>query len=265
MNIIILTILGALILLWGAILAIIKWIPDFGKNHLLGFGGYASLVCAVLIFIVVQTSITQQESALDKTRDRLNQELENFRLKLGEVQDRVMTQLQEKAELTESEWKVRGDLQTEREQHARTREVLAQARKELEQTQGRLQQESSTLRAYVDSLNTERALHATARDRLAREEREHKASRQALSEASQSLAAANQRIEGQEAQVTRLKTELAQSRKQTEASLKAASIAEDQIQRTLTLQRSSMETLQASVDSIYKKVLKRPRIPLPEK
>ena len=261
MNLIILTIAGALILLWGAIFAIIKWIPEFSEKHLLGFGGYTTVLCGVLIFLVIQTSLTQQESALNKTHTRLNQELENFRLKLGEVQDRVMSQLQEKAELTESEWKVRGDLQAEREQHARTREELGQSRQDLKQTGGRLAQETGAHRAYVDSLNTERALHEDARNRLAQEEQTHGASRQTLRETQGVLAAANQRIKGQDAQLTRLRADLDQAEKRAEGAIRAVSVAEDQIQRKLTLQQGAMETLQASVDSVYRKVLKRPRIP----
>ena len=118
MNFILLTIVGALVLLWGGILAFVTWVVPIQKRHVLGLGGYITVISGLLIYLVLQTSITQQETALKDTRERLGQELETFRQRLGQLTDKLMGQIAEKAELTQSEMEVRGNLQTERAEHA---------------------------------------------------------------------------------------------------------------------------------------------------
>ena len=135
------TILGGLILLWGAILALIKWMSPVQNKHVLGLGAYISVVAGVLLFLVIHTSMKQQERALQDTRTRLNQELETFRERLSQLTDKLMGQIAEKAELTESEMEVRGNLQTERAEHIRTREVLAQTEEQMGQVGAELDRE----------------------------------------------------------------------------------------------------------------------------
>ncbi len=265
MKLILLTIIGALILLWGAILAIFKWIDPLEKKHLLGFGGYISVVAGILIYLVIQTSMTRQEAALTNTRARLHQELDNFQEKLGEVQVRVMQQLQEKAELTESEWKVRSDLQTERAEHARTREEFAGAQTQLMDTQTELIREADAHRAYIDSLNTERALHHSTRSRLGREEEKHGETRRELRTTRGSLEKARERLAVQKTDIDRLRGDLKRADSRARKALKNAETAQKQLMQKNAAQQKALDLLQASVDSIYRKVLKRPRVPPPPK
>ena len=122
MKIILLTIIGALILLWGGIWVLLKWIAVstqrknettvakwISHKHLLGLGAYISAISGILIFLVIQTTIIQQETTRQLTQSRLSQELDAFRERLEEIQDKLMGKVEEKAELTQSEWKVRGD------------------------------------------------------------------------------------------------------------------------------------------------------------
>ena len=255
MTVVLLTIAGALILIWGAIAAIMKWVHPIEHKHFLGYAGYVSVVAGVLIYLVVHTSLVQQEAALEKTRGRLNQELENFREKLGEVQVRVMSQLEEKAELTQSEWQVRGELQTERAEHKL-------ARQELSGTAAELFRETEAHRAYLDSLNTERSVHRGTRRRLEQEVKKHEQTQGELRSTRQSLSKAEERLSIQKGQISSYKKELKQADSRAQQALENAREAQVQLLQRAINQQSSLDVLQAAVDSIYAKVLKRPRLPV---
>jgi len=268
-TVIVLTILGALVLLWGGILALIKWIVKDGieHKHLYGLGAYISVICGVLIYLVIHTSITQQEAALSETKMRLRQELENFQRQLGDLTEKLMGQIAEKAELTQSEMEVRGNLQTERAEHKRTREDLAQSQMQWQQTQSELIREADAHRAYLDSLNTERALHRSARERLKEEQHRHSGTQRDLRSTRDELSKARERLGSQKTEIGQLRKnlELAEARSrqalENERQLQQKMAAQ---QKTLGTQQEALDLLQASVDSIYQKVLKRPRIPKAE-
>ncbi len=255
MTLVLLTIAGALILIWGATAAIMKWVHPIEQKHLLGYAGYVSVVAGVLIYLVVHTSLVQQEAALDKTRGRLNQELENFREKLGEVQVRVMSQLEEKAELTQSEWQVRGELQTERAEHVLARQELAAAAAEL-------LRETEAHRAYLDSLNTERGVHRGTRRQFEQEVQKHEKTQVALRSTRQSLSKAEERLSVQKGQIASYKKDLKQAESRARQAQENAKEAQVQLMQRAINQQSSLGVLQAAVDSIYGKVLKRPRLPV---
>ena len=268
-TVIVLTILGALVLLWGGILALIKWIVKDGieHKHLYGLGAYISVICGIFIYLVIHTSITQQEAALTETKTRLRQELEHFRNQLGDLTDKLMGQIAEKAELTQSEMEVRGNLQTERAEHKRTREDLAQSQTQWQQTQAELIREADAHRAYLDSLNTERALHRSARERLQEEQQRHSGTQRELQSTRDELSTARERLGAQKAELDRLRKDI----ELAEARTKQAQENEHQLQQKIAAQQKALGTqqkaldlLQASVDSIYQKVLKRPRIPATE-
>ena len=251
MKIILLTVIGALILLWAGVLALLKWVHPILKRHVLWLGVYASVLSGLLIYLVIQTSITQQDAALVKTRARLNHELETFREKLNDLTNRLMGQIVEKAELTESEWKIRGDLQTERSQHTRAREELVGARDQLIDTQSELIKEAASHRAYLDSLNTERALHRATRVSLQKEEQKKTDARYNLDSTREELARVRERLTLKESEIERLRVDL----KRTTQSLNNLKLARGEMRQ----QTEALGLLQASLDSIFLKVLKRPR------
>jgi hypothetical protein len=150
---------------------------------------------------------------------------------------------------------VRGNLQTERAEHAQTREVLVQTEEEMAQVGAELEREKDAHRAYLDSLNTERALHRSTRGLLGREEKAHGEARQKLETTQEALAKTRERLTVQEAENTRLKA--AQAKMQE--ALDAAATAQGQLLTQFETQKQNMHTLQASIDSIFLKTLKRRR------
>ncbi|MDA0747775.1 MAG: hypothetical protein O2954_14735 [bacterium] len=261
MNVILFTIVGALILVWGAAFALIKWMQPLQNKHFWGFSGYISVVCGALIFLVIQTSLMRQDSAMKETRARIDQSVEAFRTRLDELSNKLFTQVAEKADLTKSEWQVRADLQAEKAQHVETRGTLGRTRDQLRDTQAELVKEAAARNAYVDSLNTERAQHRDTRDRLGQTQGVLQEREQGLASTRQELARAQERLTVQQADLERLRTALTQAETRTRQALENTSTSQDQIQKKLTLQQGALELLQSAVDTIYLKVLKRPRVP----
>ena len=91
------------------------------RKHLLGFGGYVSVVSGLMVFLVIQTALRQQDAAMKDTRERLDRTVDTFREKLDEQGAKLLDRTLEKVDLTKSEWEVRADLQEERSRHARTK------------------------------------------------------------------------------------------------------------------------------------------------
>ena len=265
MKIILFTILGGLIFLWAGVLAFLKWIEPIERKHIYGLGGYASLVMAVLLFLVLNTSMTQQKAALAETSSLLGEQVDNFRLRLGEITERLMGQIEEKAELTESEMEVRGDLKTERAEHALTQERLAETQSSLQSTERDRDRERRAHFSYKDSLNTERSLQAETRRRLETEQDQHDQTRNALGSTRRDLSKKDERLSQRAQEVKRLRGSLDEANKRAEET-------ERKLLARLKSQGSQLDThkealilLQSSVDSIYRKVLKRPRVTIPSK
>lgn len=267
MKIILLTIIGALILLWGGIWVLLKWIavsPQrknetteakwISHKHLLGLGAYISAISGILIFLVIQTTIIQQETTRQLTQSRLSQELDAFRERLEEIQDKLMGQVEEKAELTQSEWKVRGDLQTERATHKRTQD-------ELRNTQASLVQETTAHNAYSDSLQIERTLRNSDQNKLDLEKQLHQETQENLDKIKADLIKTTERLEIQEDQILKLQNNLKETNTHLNLALNNASVVKEQLVQRNKLQQQDLDLLKASVDSIHQKVIQRFRIP----
>lgn len=267
MKILILSILGALILL-GVGVYIVFYVSERDKiegksffrlenRWLYGFLGYASVIIITFLVLILQTSLTRQEKTLENTQARFQQELTAFRERLGEQTDRLMSQINEKAELTGSEVEVRGKLSNEIAHHQRTRKERDAAREQLRLTQSELNRETLAHRAYLDSLNTERSLHASTQNRLKREETQHAKSREALRTTRQKLDRANERLNVQNRQITALRNDLKRAQDNANS---AHQMASRLLQQSDDHQRALI-TLQATVDSLFLKEFKRSRIP----
>ena len=267
MKIIILSTLGALILL-GVGVYIVFYVSDRDKiegksffrlesRWLYGFLGYVSIIVITFLVLILQTSLTRQEQTLENTQARFQQELTAFRERLGDQTDRLMSQINEKAILTGSEVEVRGKLSNEIAQHQRTRTELAATREQLRLTQSDLNRETLAHRAYLDSLNTERSLHASTQNRLRREEEQHAKSRETLRNTQQKLDRANERLNVQKRQITELRNDLKRARDNANS---ARQMASRLLQQSGDHQRALL-ILQATVDSLFLKEFKRPRVP----
>ncbi len=261
MLVIVFAILGALVLIWGGILALIHWVKPLSQKHLLGFGGYVSVVSCVMVFLVIQTALQQQDVAMKDTRERLDKTVETFREKLNEQGAKLLDRTMEKVDLTKSEWEVRADLQEEQSRHARTKADFRDMRIRLRDTQAELTRETNAHSAYADSLNTERALRRDSQTRLAREEAGHMTTLKNLSSARESLSGAEARADRQKNELALLRTSLQRAEQRVRESLRNASAAQNELSTMLVRQLEDVNTLQAAVDSIYVKVMKRPRNP----
>lgn len=260
MKIILLTIFGGLLLLWAGVITLLKWITPIEEKHILGLGGYLSVVTTLLIFVVINTSMTQQKAALTDTTTLLSEQVDNFRIRLGEITERLMGQIEEKAELTQSEMEVRGNLQQERAEHAVTQRLLAKTNFSLQGMERDRNQERDAHNAYHDSLNTERARHRDTRSALDNEQKAHRNTRSSLDETSRKLAARTALSDRQEKDLRAIRKDLNKAQDR-------AATAEKNIIRQLKTQvgQTSAHTealilLQSSIDSVYRKVLKRPRV-----
>lgn len=260
MKIIILSTLGALILL-GVGVYIVYYVSERVKiedksffrlesRWLYGFLGYASVIVITFLVLILQTSLTRQEQTLENTQARFQQELTAFRERLGEQTDRLMAQINEKAELTGSEVEVRGKLSNEIAHHRRTRE-------QLRLTQSDLNRETRAHRAYQDSLNTERSLHASTQNRLKREEARHTKNRETLRNTQQKLDRSNERLNVQNRQIKALRSDLKDAQDNASS---ARQMASRLLQKSGDHQQALL-ILQATVDSLFLKEFKRPRAP----
>ena len=267
MKIIILSTLGTLILL-GVGLYIVLQVSERVKSEdksffrleshwLYGFLGYASVIVITFLILILQTSLTRQEQTLENTQARFQQELTAFRERLGEQTDRLLSQINEKAILTGSEVEIRGKLSNEIAHHQRTRKERDAARETLRLTQSDLNRETLAHRVYLDSLNTERSLHASTQNRLKREEAQHAKNRETLRNTQQKLDRANERLNVQNRQIEALRSDLKRAQDNAD---NARQIASRLLQQSGDHQRALL-ILQATVDSLFLKEFKRPRVP----
>ena len=121
MTTIIAAIVVGVLLLWGGIVGLLKMVDMYERKHILGLGGYTTLVAGLVIGLVLfNAQVRQQEHARE-----LTMQMDAVTKRLGELSDRLVGQLAEKADLTVSEFEIRARLQNEQADHERTRAELA--------------------------------------------------------------------------------------------------------------------------------------------
>ena len=270
MKIIILSTIGALILLGVGVYIVFqvseriqaedKSFFRIEARWLYGFLVYASVTVTIFLILVLQTSLTRQTRTLENTQARFQRELTAFRTRLGDQTDRLMSQIDEKAELTGSEIEMRGKLSNEIAHHQRTRQERDATRADLKTTQGELKRETRAHYAYRDSLNTERSLHATVRKQLADEQNQHAKNRDILRNTRQNLDRANERLDTQNRQLATLRNDFKRAQDTADNALKIAETAK-RLLRQSNAQQRALTTLQATADSLFLKEFKRPREP----
>ena len=260
MQTILFTVLGGLLLLWAGIGALLKWLRPIEDKHLLWLGGYASLITSILLFLVINTSMTQQKVAREDTKSLLSEQMDDFRKKLGEYTERLMGQIEEKAELTSSEMEVRGTLKQERSLHAQTKQRLSETVEEVGAISNLHEKERRAHFAYRDSLNTERAQHDDTRGSLKTEESAHKNTRDELGKTRGNLGKVEERAQGLSNDVKRLRKSVERAESRAE---KAENNEKELLARLKThdgqldQHTESLIRLHAMVDSLYFKRFKR--------
>ena len=121
MNIIIAAVIGGILLVWGGFLGLIRVVDMFERKHVLLLGAYTTLVVGCVMGLVLFTNYERQK----ENRLELQNQMNEFSTRLSELSTRLVSQLEEKADLTASEFEIRSRLQNEQEHHKRTRNELA--------------------------------------------------------------------------------------------------------------------------------------------
>ncbi|MCC7263307.1 MAG: hypothetical protein IT369_12380 [Candidatus Latescibacteria bacterium] len=144
-----------LILLWGGIAVFLRLVPAPTPRHFLGLGAYATVVVGTILGLVLFTLQERQR----EHRAELARQMETVTHRLDELGTRLVQQLEEKADLTASEFEIRARLQHEEEGHRRTQEELAQR----DQALVVQEQRSREYQAQVDRQVQERFQHEEQR------------------------------------------------------------------------------------------------------
>lgn len=138
-----------LLLLWGGIFALLHLVELFERKHVLALGGYTTLVAGLVMGLVLFNSYERQK----EHRLQLQEQMGAVTRRLSELSERLVGQLAEKADLTASEFEIRANLQTERSQHANTRELLATSRREYEELEQGMARERKARLDYQQEID----------------------------------------------------------------------------------------------------------------
>ena len=149
MNIIIAAIVGGVVLLWCGAFGIYKLVESIERKHLLFLSGYATLVAGSVMALVLYTNYERQK----EHRQQLTEQMEVFSSKLNSLSARLAAQLEEKANLTQSEFEVRRDLQNERKNHAQTKTSLDDQIELNDAIQNKLSSERDKRLVYQEEIN----------------------------------------------------------------------------------------------------------------
>ena len=120
MNVIIAAILGGVLLVWSGSLVLLRIADPFERKHVLSLAAYTTVVVGCVIGLVLFINHERQK----EHRYQLEAQMDEFSTRLSELSTRLIGQLEEKADLTASEFEIRSRLQNEKDHHKRTRNQL---------------------------------------------------------------------------------------------------------------------------------------------
>lgn len=121
MNVIIAAILGGVLLVWGGFLGLLRIADPFERKHVLILAAYTTVVVGCVMGLVLFINHERQK----EHRALLEEQMDEFDNRLSGLSTRLIGQLEEKANLTASEFEIRSRLQNEKDHHKRTRSQLA--------------------------------------------------------------------------------------------------------------------------------------------
>jgi len=148
-TIIIAAIAGGILLLWGGIVGLLRIVDLFERKHILFLGVYTTLVAGCVMGLVLYTNYERQK----EHRRQLQNQMDEFSKRLQNLSERLVGQLEEKANLTASEFEIRARLQNEKKHHERTRSELATQLQEYAELEETLSQERQANRRYQSEQN----------------------------------------------------------------------------------------------------------------
>lgn len=196
-----------LLLLWGGIALFLRLVSAPSRNHFLGMGAYATVVVGTILGLLLYALQERQR----EHRAELARQMETVTHRLDELGSRLVQQLEEKADLTASEFEVRARLQHEQEGHRRTQTELAQREEALatqeqhrreyqaqadQRTQERFQREEQRYQGLSTGLERQQALLETLQRQLAALQQGVAAAATGQAELDRGLANAAGRLEG---------------------------------------------------------------------
>lgn len=149
MNIIIAAVIGGILLVWGGFLGLLRVVDMFERKHILLLGAYTTLVVGCVMGLVLFTNYERQK----ENRHELQEQMNQFSQRLSELSTRLVSQLEEKADLTASEFEIRSKLQNEQEHHKRTRGELATQLDQTNALQNKLEAERKARLHYQTETN----------------------------------------------------------------------------------------------------------------
>lgn len=170
MNTIIAAVVVGVLVLWGGILGLLRLVDLYERKHILALGAYTSLVAALVMGLVLYNSYERQK----ESRRELQEQMQAVTQRLGDLSERLVGQLAEKADLTASEFEIRARLQNEQAHHARTRNELAASQSDKDEQERMLARERQERKAYQEKQN------AALEERFRAEEERYESIRQFL-------------------------------------------------------------------------------------
>lgn len=149
MTTIIAAIVVGVILLWGGIAGLLHLVELFERKHVLALGAYTTLVSGLVMGLVLFNAYERQK----EHQKQLQEQMSAVTRRLSELSEKLVSQLAEKADLTASEFEIRANLQTERAEHANTREELAERSRQYDELESTLGRERKARLSYQEATN----------------------------------------------------------------------------------------------------------------
>ena len=149
MNVIIAAIAGGIVLIWAGVLGLLRIVEALERKHIFLLGTYVTLVAGSVMGLVLYTNHERQK----EHRQELNNQMEEFSSRLNALSARLAAQLEEKANLTQSEFEVRRDLQNERTNHDLTQQDLDKQRQWNGALESKLDAERKARLGYQQRIN----------------------------------------------------------------------------------------------------------------
>ena len=170
METIVAAIVAGLLLLWGGVLALMKMVERFESKHVLGIGAYTTAVAGLVMGLVLFIAHERQR----EHRRELQEQMKGVTERLGDLSERLVSQLAEKADLTASEFEVRSRLQKEKVAHKQTRDTLGELGARYGELEAKLEKERRARLQYQEGQNKKAA------ERFRKEEERYEGIREVL-------------------------------------------------------------------------------------
>ena len=242
---------AGLILLWGGILGLFKLVDSFERKHILSLGAYTTLVAGLVIGLVL---FTVQERQKEHQRE-MEAQIKAVTDQLNDLSNRMLAQLEEKADLTASEFQIRSNLQHEKADHKRTRENLADQEADYASLNKVLARERKTQRQYQDEqnkkpearFNQEEERYQIVQDFLGRLQRSTQNMQKQLSTIQGEASKLNTVTASLQAQQNKLLGKLTSAQQTRDMNAQKT----DALARSLQALHETLEPTIAAVDSLY--------------